>query len=226
MKLILFDLDGTLLTTGGIGQRSSKKALETVFGTAKNLEKIYLGGRTQEAIFADTLKDAGIDQLDYQAKRDQLYDYLLKTFIDGIKNGTHSIKPLPGALEVVDVLRSNENISLGIVTGNHMDIAVLKLTQAGFNPGWFPVGAFGHESASRPDLVSMAQKRAEAKTGLNFPGKSTIVVGDTTRDVLSAKSVNAMSIALTSGTDTRQMLKAVKPDFIFDEIKEVLAILE
>ncbi len=72
MKLILFDLDGTLLTTGGIGQRSSKKALETVFGTAKNLEKFYPGSRTQEAIFADTLKDAGIDQLDYQAKRDQL----------------------------------------------------------------------------------------------------------------------------------------------------------
>jgi phosphoglycolate phosphatase-like HAD superfamily hydrolase len=225
MKLILFDLDGTLLSAGGLGQRSSKHALEVVFGTAGNLDRFYPGGRTQEAIFRDTLIDAGFDQAAYLEKRDQLYQVFLAAFQTRLKQGESRIKPLPGALDLVRDFSGEAGFLLGVLTGNHADIASLKLQQAGFFPGWFKVGAYGEESAHRPDLVSLAQQRAEKLTGLKFPGQATVMIGDTTRDVLTAKSVGALSIALTSGTDDKNLLETVNPDHILDHIGEVLEIL-
>ena len=99
MKLLLFDLDGTLLRAGGIGRRSTRIALEEVFGRAGNLDRIYPGGRTQEAIFLDTLLDMGYDQWDFDQARDQLYAVFLDHFRKGIAAGDHGIEPLPGAVK-------------------------------------------------------------------------------------------------------------------------------
>ncbi len=221
----MFDLDGTLLTAGGIGQRSSQRALEKVFGTAGDLDKFYPGGRTQEAIFMDTLLNAGFNQSAYLEKRDQLYSVFLKYFLEGIRTGEHQIGPLPGAIEVLEIFSRDPDLLIGIVTGNQVDISALKLQEAGFCPDWFKVGAYGQESSHRPDLIPMAQQRAEALTGNTFPGELTVVVGDTTRDVLSAKSAAAVSIALTTGTDPLELLKSVGPDYVLDNIKGVLEII-
>ncbi len=222
MKLVLFDLDGTLLKAEGIGRRSSRKALETVFGTSGNLDEFYPGGRTQEAIFVDTLAGAGIGGHDYLEKRDELYKIFLVSFQEYLRLGEHRIQQLPGANDLIRFLKRNTNHTLGIVTGNHQEIAKLKLQSAGLDPGWFLIGAYGQESADRSDLVPLAQKRAETITGKRFPEYRTIVIGDTTRDVLSAQSVGATSFALTSGTDDRELLSSVNPDYIFDGLQEVL----
>ena len=105
--------------------------------------------------------------------------------------------PLPGSIRLIDYLRSNENYVLGLVSGNHTEAARLKLLYAGLDPDLYLAGAFGEESANRSDLVHLAKERAETITGIQFPDYNTIVVGDTTRHVLSAQSVNAISFALT-----------------------------
>jgi phosphoglycolate phosphatase len=87
MRLILFDLDGTLLTSGGIGRRSTRSALESVFGTSGNLDEFYPGGRTQEAIFVDTLADTGIGMDQFLERRVELYQVFLDNFQGILEQG-------------------------------------------------------------------------------------------------------------------------------------------
>jgi len=222
MRLILFDLDGTLLSSGGIGRRSTRLALESVFGTSGNLDEFYPGGRTQEAIFVDTLADAGIGLDQFHDKRDELYQTFLDNFQGILDQGDYQINTLPGAIQLIEYLNSKENFVLGLVTGNHTEAARLKMLNAGLDPNVYLAGAYGEESANRPDLVPLAKDRAETITGKEFPEYYTIVVGDTTRDVLSAKSVNATSFVVTTGTDERELLESVNPDSIFDNLHQVL----
>ena len=222
MRLILFDLDGTLLTSGGIGRRSTRSALETIFGTSGNLDEFYPGGRTQEAIFIDTLADAGIGMNRFLERRVKLYQIFLEKFQEILAQGEYQINALPGAIQLIEYLNSNESFVLGLVTGNHTEVARLKLLNAGLDPNVYLAGAYGEESANRSDLVPLAKDRVETITGKEFPEYYTIVVGDTTRDVLSAKSVNATSFALTTGTDERDVLQSVKPDAIFENLHQLL----
>ena len=222
MRLILFDLDGTLLTSGGIGRRSTRSALESVFGTSGNLDEFYPGGRTQEAIFVDTLADAGFEMDKFLERRVELYQVFLDNFRGILDEGEYQINALPGAIQLIEYLTSTENFVLGLVTGNHTEAARLKLLKAGLDPNVYLAGAYGEESANRSDLVPLAKDRIETITGKQFPEYYTIVVGDTTRDVLSAKSVNATSFALTTGTDERDLLESVNPDSIFDNLHQLL----
>jgi phosphoglycolate phosphatase len=222
MRLILFDLDGTLLTSGGIGRRSTRSALESIFGTSGNLDEFYPGGRTQEAIFIDTLADAGIGMDQFLERREEIYQIFLDNFQGILDQGEYQINALPGAIQLIDYLNSNESYVLGLVTGNHTEAARLKLLNAGLDPNVYLAGAYGEESANRSDLVPLAKDRAETITGREFPEYYTIVVGDTTRDVLSAISVNATSFALTTGTDERDLLQSVNPDSIFENLHQLL----
>ncbi len=221
MRLILFDLDGTLLTSGGIGRCSTRSALKTIFGTSGNLDEFYPGGRTQEAIFVDTLADAGIGMNQFLERRMELYQVFLDNFQGHLDQGEYQINALPGAIQLLDYLNTSENFVLGLVTGNHTGVARLKLLNAGLDPNVYLAGAYGEESANRSDLVPLAKDRAESIAGIQFPEYYTIVVGDTTRDVLSAQSVNATSFALTTGTDERDLLQSVNPDSIFENLHQL-----
>lgn len=226
MRLVLFDIDGTLLLTGGIGQRSARASLEWVFGTAGRLDEFYPGGRTIEAIFRDTLLDAGISMEDYSLGREKLYSYFLEEFIDRMGKDQHKIRALPGTLALVQALAERDDVILGLTTGNHERTARYKLSAAGFDLNNFKVGAYGDESAHRPDLIRMAKERAEALTGQSFDGRRTVMVGDTTRDVLSAREAGAVSIAVSSGTDTSGLLERVLPDHLLPTLLATDLLLE
>jgi phosphoglycolate phosphatase-like HAD superfamily hydrolase len=226
MRLILLDIDGTLLLTGGLGQRSATRALKEVFGTSGRIEEFYPGGRTIEGIFADTLADAGIKKQTYLKSREQLYQVFLDIFKVSLESGEHQIQALPGAKELVQALHQRHQVMLGLATGNHLHTARLKLKTAGINPNWFEIGAYGHETADRSDLIPLAIQRAEDKLEEVIPEDSVIVVGDTTRDVESAVSVGAVSIALTTGTDNRALLETVEPDYIFNGLDNLSEILQ
>jgi phosphoglycolate phosphatase len=221
MILVLFDIDGTLLLTGRLGQKSAKIALERVFGTSGRLDDFYPGGRTIEGIFVDTLADAGFKPELYLEKRDQLYEVFFNEFGTRLDRGEHQIRPLSGTIELIKYLNRQDDILLGLVTGNHRYTAELKLKTAGIEPAMFKVGAFGNESAERSELISLAQNRAYALTGEDYSGDNTIVLGDTTRDVLSAKLCGARSIAVTTGTDGRELLESVHPDLLVDDLSNL-----
>ena len=225
MRLVLFDIDGTLLLTGKVGQTSAKVSLKRVFGTAGRLDEFYPGGRTIEGIFVDALVDAGISEQDFLAKREELYADFFAEFQGRVESGDHETRALPGAMELVQVLASREDVLLGLVTGNHQATAEAKLKMAGFDPALFKVGAYGHESTYRPDLIPLVQQRAMDLIGQPLNGQQTVVIGDTTRDVISAKEAGARSIAVTTGTDDQALLNTVEPDFLLNDLRDVEAVI-
>ena len=218
MRLVLFDIDGTLLLTGRVGQTSAKVALQRVFGTAGRIDDFYPTGRTIEGIFVDTLLDAGFGGDEYPKKREELYADFFAEFRSRINQGHHKIKALPGAKELIEDLSSREDILLGLVTGNHQLTAEVKLVMAGFDLSVFKLGAYGHESVRRPDLVPLAQTRAADVSGQRVNAIETVVIGDTSRDVASAKAAGARSIAVATGTNPLDMLEAVQPDHLFKDL--------
>ena len=226
MYLVLFDIDGTLLRTGGIGQASAKEALVHVFGTSGRIDRFYPGGRTIEGIFVDTLEDAGFEESVYLAERERLYKVFFSIFQKNMEKDGGQVYPLPGAQALLKSLSARREVMLGVVTGNHQLTANSKLSAAGFDPKTFKVGAYGNESADRADLIPLVQERAEGITGQMFPGRSTVMIGDTTRDVMGAKEAGAQSVAVTTGTDDREMLSSVQPDYILPGLENVQDVLE
>jgi len=225
MRLVLFDIDGTLLVTGGVGQSAARVSLERVFGTSGRLEQFYPGGRTIEAIFRDTLADAGIPEAVYQAKREALYANFFEEFKRRMESGEHRIRPLPGTQALVEALDQHEDVIVGLVTGNHQYTARCKLAFAGFDLKLFQVEAYGDESEHRPDLVRLAQVRAAELTGEPLDGRRTVMVGDTTRDVLAAKEAGAVSVAVASGTDDLALLQTVSPDHLLPDLADLAQVL-
>jgi phosphoglycolate phosphatase-like HAD superfamily hydrolase len=225
MRLVLFDIDGTLLLTGGIGQTSARVSLERVFGTSGRLDQFYPGGRTIEAIFQDTLEDAGIGSAEYKEKRDALYADFFEEFKNRLESKAYQITALPGAMQLVEELSARPGFILGLVTGNHQFTARYKLSSAGFDLDLFSVGAYGDESSHRPDLIPLAKERVAEVFGKSIDGFDTVMIGDTTRDVLSAREAGAFSIAVASGTDDWNMLEAVSPGVLLDGLGDVASIL-
>ncbi len=224
-RLVLFDIDGTLLRTGGVGQAAVRIAMERVYGTAGNLTQFYPGGRTMEAILFDTLLDACIRPEFICAGRGLFYAEFLAAFVAKIKNGSGNVHACPGSQELIALLRKRNNVVLGLLTGNHRKTAEMKLAAAGFAIEQFCVGAFGDESADRSLLVGLAKDRAFKQVGVYFAPREIVVLGDTTRDVIGAKDAGVRNIAVATGTDEFEMLKACDPDFLFENFEDTQAVL-
>ena len=225
MRLVLFDIDGTLLLTGGVGQQSAGAALERIFGTTGRVDEFYPTGRTIEAIFEDTLVDAGFSREDYLDKREVLYSEFFEEFTDRLDRSEHEIRQLPGAKPLVEALCRQEDMIVGLTTGNHQRTARYKLAEAGFDLALFQVGAYGNETTHRPDLVSLAHARAEEITGEEISRIHTYVFGDTARDVQSAKEFGAVSVAVATGVVDRALLADSSPDHLLSDLKDTGKVL-
>lgn len=224
-RLVLFDIDGTLLRTSGIGQASTRVAMERVYGTCGNLPKFYPGGRTMEAILFDTLLDAQIRPEYICAGRRLFYAEYNAAFSSKIKNSTFSVQPCPGSQKLVQGLNEDKSVLVGLLIGNHHRTAALKLSAAGYDFEQFAVGAYGQDAADRSLLVDLARDRAFKIMGQHFTARDVIVVGDTARDVIGAKDAGVRSVAVATGTDDMEMLRAAQPDHLFENFKDTQAVL-
>jgi phosphoglycolate phosphatase-like HAD superfamily hydrolase len=200
-------------------------ALERVYGTYGNLTEFYPGGRTIEAILFDTMTNAQIKPEYIFAGRRLFYAEYIAAFTAKLKNG-HSIEACNGGLELVGALSKARNVLLGLVTGNHYKTAVLKLTTAGFDFKCFEVGAYGHESADRSQLVELARERAVKQVGSEIASQDIVVIGDTARDIEAAKGAGVRNIAVATGTDEIEMLREAQPDFLFEDFANTQSVLD
>jgi phosphoglycolate phosphatase-like HAD superfamily hydrolase len=225
MRLVLFDIDGTLLLTGGVGQSSAGVSLERVFGTAGRVDEFYPTGRTIEAIFEDTLVDAGFNRDEFLDKREQLYADFFEEFKSRLDSNRHEVRSLPGAESLVEILAQRDDVILGLTTGNHQRTARYKLSEANFDLEVFKIGAYGNETTHRPELVSFAHDRAENLLMKNIPASQTIVLGDTVRDIESAKEFGAVSIAVATGMAAQDQLASATPDYLLPDLKDTSAVI-
>jgi phosphoglycolate phosphatase-like HAD superfamily hydrolase len=221
--LVLFDLDGTLMRGKGLGRPATQATIKEVFGLDVSLDTHHFGGKTDWFSLVELLTPHGIEHALIQAK---LPDYMTAK----VRHMEHLIKTipmwaLPGALETVEALRGRPHLTLGVLTGNVETTAIFKLRAVGFDPDWFPVKVFGHEAISRADLPPLALQRATALLDRIFSADEVWIVGDTLADIECAK-VNGLRVAaVTTGFEARDDLAAAAPDYLIDDLRELLDIL-
>ncbi|MCY3914948.1 MAG: haloacid dehalogenase-like hydrolase [Chloroflexi bacterium] len=220
MKLVLFDIDGTLLISRGIGREAKRPAMLECFGRTGDLDNHVFGGKTDWRIVAELLAPYGISSADV-GRAMPAYETVMARHMRAIR-GRYQAEAIPDALELVGALRMRDSTVVGLVTGNTSKTAAIKLEMAGFDPNWFPIGAFGNESAERDDLARLALQRARDLAGCAIKGGDVVVIGDTPDDVQAARAIDAIAIAVCTGYVTRDQLVAADPDFLLADLSAFL----
>ncbi len=221
MKLILFDIDGTLLISRGIGREAKRRAMLETFGEVGDLDKHVFGGKTDWRILADLLAPYGKspDDIGREIAR---YERVMARHMREIKDN-YCADAIPHAMELVKNLRDRADTIVGLVTGNTSMTADIKLEMAGFKRDWFAVGAFGNEAAERDELTRLALERAESHTAHSFAGDDVIVIGDTVADIDAARAIDAVAVAVCTGYTEREQLRDSEPDFLLDDLSSFFA---
>lgn len=229
MKLVLFDVDGTLLWTDGAGRRAIHRALLDEAGTAGPIDTYRFDGKTDPQIVRELLTLAHHPQ----ATDDAMIQAVCRRYVDHLRaeldRPTQStkifmgIEPLLAALEPHE---RSERAVVGLLTGNVAPGAALKLRSAGLDPGRFRVGAYGSDSAQRGDLPRVAAARASELTGRVFAGTDVVILGDTPDDVACGRSLGARSMAVATGFYDVSALRACGAAYVFETLADTAAVLD
>jgi len=215
-RLLLFDIDGTLIHSGGAGVRALKSAFEERFGVADDLHDIEIAGMTDSGIVVSILKKNDIPATNENvgAFLDSYVHFL------SLELPRRKGKLLPGVLDLLEKLKSRPHLVLGLLTGNVSRGARLKLEHYGV---WhfFEFGAFADDHQDRNRLGSFARARAKEKHGREFSPSQIDVIGDTPRDIACGKAIGARTIAVATGTWSREELAKYQPDFLIDDLSDV-----
>ncbi len=224
MKLILFDIDGTLISTGGAGKRALNLAFEKVIGIKEVFKNFEMAGKTDIQIIKEGLGLARVNP-SYEIVNDIIENYLYYLMSE-INNNSKHVKP--GVLEFIGFVTAKYNYPLGLLTGNLEKGARIKLEPFGLNP-LFPFGAFGSDHEDRNRLLPFARDRFSKKFNSSVDFSQCIVIGDTPRDVACAKPYGAKVIAVATGPYTVDELRNTDADVVVEtlsEFEKVLPLLE
>jgi phosphoglycolate phosphatase len=222
-RLVLFDIDGTLIQTGRAGLRGMNAAFRRLHGRDDALNGISFAGRTDRAIVADAFQAMGVEA-DAETT-DALRDAYLRHLLEEIGKPVPDSRVLPGVHESLEALEAKSDIALGLLTGNYRRGAAIKLGHFGL---WdrFRFGAFGDEHTDRRELVPVALEAAEHAIGVRLPASRAIVIGDTPLDVDCAHAHGAVAVAVATGPFSREELAAHNPDLLLETLEDVAALVE
>ena len=219
MRLLLFDVDGTLLSARGAGRRAAKAALERIFGTAGAIDDYDLSGKTDRRIVFDVMEAAGVARERVTERLDDFFEAYARGLVEEIGEG-RNVVTLPGVASLVRQLGARREAVLGLLTGNIEAGARIKLGPTGLWPH-FSVGAFGSDDADRRRLPSLAARRAQAVVGYPFRPDEVVVIGDTPLDIDCARAFGAVAVAVATGYHTRTDLSGHEPDLLLDDFSDV-----
>jgi phosphoglycolate phosphatase-like HAD superfamily hydrolase len=225
VKLVLFDIDGTILLTSGAGRRAIVAAIGEEIGDTRALGGVRFGGKTDPQIVAELLETAGhgtTPSPDRIASICRRYVELLATELD---RPTTRTTIMPGIHQLLDRLEQEKGVVLGLLTGNVVQGAALKLRSAGIDPGRFRVGAFGSDAPHRPDLPPIAARRAVPFFGRQPAGDDVVIIGDTPADIACGECINARAVAVATGGYSRARLQACGPYAVFDDLSDTDRVL-
>ena len=220
MPILLFDIDGTLVRTGGAGKAAMEAGLRDQFGITDIRGEVPYSGRTDRAIGRDLLRVHGIDPTpENQARLQAAYLAHLPPHLKTL-GGT----VCPGISELLAVLHPRPGVVLGLLTGNVRVGAQHKLGHFGL---WdfFVCGGFGDEHFERDDVARMAVAEVRAHLGRDFAMDEVWVIGDTPLDVQCARAVGAKAVAVATGWNPIEELAAHAPDFVFADLSNPTELL-
>jgi phosphoglycolate phosphatase-like HAD superfamily hydrolase len=222
-KIVLFDIDGTLVLTGRAGLRAMNRACEAVISHPNALDGIAVAGRTDWAILHDAVARTGrhLDPALLRALRDA-YAVILPEEIARPGEGVKAV--MPGVRELLVALAARPDVFVGLLTGNFETTARIKLEY--FNLWqYFRCGAFGDDAADRNALVPFALERVRA-CGPDAGGSDAVfVIGDTPHDIACAAAGGAVAIGVATGTFSVQELRDSGADLVFPDLSDTAAVL-
>jgi phosphoglycolate phosphatase-like HAD superfamily hydrolase len=209
--LVLFDLDDTLVAAHDIHVRAFRDAFAKVYGVDASIDEIYHAGLTVQSIIEKVLELHDVERDEALMKLHEANDIMAAHF------EKRKIKVLPGVKKLLGKLKRNKDIILGIVTGLTEKVASQILENADLGK-YFQIKSFGDGTDYRREVVEKAV--ASAMT------PKVVIIGDSINDVEMAKVFNAKSIAVATGSTTREQLKDENPDFLFDDLSETEKIMK
>jgi phosphoglycolate phosphatase-like HAD superfamily hydrolase len=205
MRLVLFDVDGTLLHCGPQVRPLFAAALEEVFGTAGAVESYSFAGKTDPRIVLDLMTGAGVPGTEVHAALPRVREVFLERLAAGLDPAGMTL--LPGVVDLLDRLAATSGVALGLLTGNWRRGAEIKLAPFGLGR-YFPFGAFGDDGIERSELPPVAMARAAAATGRRFRAEDVLIVGDSAEDVACARAHGVDCLAVATGWTTAADLAA------------------
>jgi phosphoglycolate phosphatase len=224
-RVVLFDIDGTLLASGGVGRRAMEGALLAHFGTVGPTGYRY-DGKTDMQIVRESMRLSGFTDADIDGRMESLLlDYLAR-LEQTVMSGAHGVRLHAGIPELLDALQARTDVLLGLLTGNIARGATLKLIAAGLAPERFAVGAFGSDHEQRPELPAIAQRRASELLGYGVRGPMLVIVGDTPADVECGRGIGARAVAVATGYFSATDLAAYAPHAVFEDFRDLDAALK
>ncbi|MCG6552469.1 MAG: haloacid dehalogenase-like hydrolase [Candidatus Magnetominusculus sp. LBB02] len=218
MKLVLFDIDGTLMDAGGAGGRSLRDTFYEMFSIKDAFGNIRFDGKTDLRIIQEGLKYHSLSNGDVLV--DTIKEQYLRRLSVEINTDTRHIKP--GVTALIDALKGRHGV--GLLTGNLMAGAEIKLTSLGL---WrhFKGGAFGDAHTDRNHLLPIAVDDFHKNTGVRFAFNQCVVIGDTPKDVECGKVHGACTIAVATGPYSAEELTQAGADAVFDDLSDTNAVL-
>jgi len=221
---VLFDIDGTILYSGGAGREAMRRALLKVFGATGPIKGFPFAGKTDPQIILELMTLAGYAPDLIRRRMPGFWDRYVE-YLEEEMSRSDRLVVYPGVVELVTALEDTDGTLLGLQTGNIERGARLKLEPTGLNP-FFPLGAFGDDSDNRNELPRIAVQRARKEFGRTFKGQEVIVVGDTPADVACARHFGGRAVAVATGFHDRQGLVDSRPDALFDDFSDTEKVLE
>jgi phosphoglycolate phosphatase-like HAD superfamily hydrolase len=214
MHIVLFDIDGTLISSGGAGKAALEKALAEEFGITHLIEKLQLSGRTDRAIIGDLFRLHALD--DTAANRQRLTAAYLRNLPESLaKRGG---RVLPGIAALLELLSVRDDVALGLLTGNVRAGAKVKLGH--FNLyDYFAFGGFGDHHLDRDDVAREALAEVEQRFNGRHAPERIWVVGDTPLDIRCARAIGARAVAVATGWHTEEELTAHEPDLFLADLE-------
>ena len=222
-RLVLFDVDGTLLSVGGVSSRTMVEALEATFGTAGAAHEYDYSGKTDPQIVRDLMRGAGLSNGQIDAGMGaMLADYRVR--LDACLRPEH-VRAKPGVEAVVEALAADRRVTLALLTGNLEPCARAKLAPLDLNRH-FRFGAYWSDHEDRYCLPSVAVARARDHTGMAFAGEEIVIIGDSIHDVLCGRSLGVRAVAVATGRTPLARLAVERPYALLDDLSDTLQALE
>ena len=221
--LILFDIDGTLLTARGAGSRALERTIQQYYRNKTLKVQLPLDGKTDLMIIREALVLAGADG----SLEEGLSEEFLAIYGHHLTEELHRcdhFHVLPGVTSLLNRLDQSDDFLSGLATGNVARGARRKLSQANLL-SFFHFGGFGCDSESRTEIVRAGILRGQRILGNRFSGKS-VVVGDTPRDILHAREAGVKAVGVATGSFDLEQLKQCSPDALFPSLESTEDVLE
>ncbi|MHB1155982.1 MAG: HAD family hydrolase [Phycisphaerales bacterium] len=225
MKLLLFDIDGTLLLTNGASMRAMTRAGQICFGPAFSFDKIITAGGLDPLLYQHAMSLAQLPDADLHHSR--FRDTYLLELQRELLAFAHDITVMPGISTLLHDLHHHHarHAHLGIVSGNYRDAAAIKLHAANIDPSLFPITAFGDDGPSRPALVQHAIAQHTAQHGNHLHPRDIIVIGDTPHDVACAHAHGCFALAVATGPYNLAALQSAGADLALPNLADPAPLL-